>query len=154
MVFVLFFAEASIPEQFCMCYRSLKLNVTDNLLIQDIAQSVVVKLNQLTSREKQCAFLHLKSVIEARVLAQEKQTEQKQQGLFHKFSEVVSEQDYADYKVVIETRPGNAKFFATSKLDAEGNRYVLDNIERVNRYNNQSHCVNDDKLKPLCYCKS
>lgn len=147
-------SEASIPEQFCMCYGSQRLNVTNNSLIQEIAQSVVNKLNQLISGEKRCAFLNLKAVIEARVLVQGKQTEQRQRGLFNKFRDVVSERDYADYKLVVETLPGNGKFFATSKTNADGSRYVLDTIERVNRYKNQSHCVNEEKLKPLCYCKT
>ncbi|XP_045187704.2 uncharacterized protein LOC123545446 [Mercenaria mercenaria] len=145
-------SESSIPEQYCMCYRSQKLNITNNQVIQEIAQYVVDKLNQMLSNEKGCAHLRVKNMLEAHVLVQGKQTEQRQQGLFNKFSKVVSENDYADYKIVIETLPGNAKFFATSKTDSDGKRYVLDNIERINRYNNQSHCVNDDKLRPLCYC--
>ncbi|XP_053376633.1 uncharacterized protein LOC128547610, partial [Mercenaria mercenaria] len=145
-------SESSIPEQYCMCYRFLKMNIAHNQVIQKIAQYVVDKLNLMMSNEKGCAHLHVKAVLEAYVFVQGKQTEQRQQGLFNKFGKVVSEKDYAEYKIAIETLPGNAKFFATSKTDSEGKRYVLDNIERINMYNNQSYCVNDDKLRPLCYC--
>ncbi|XP_060590624.1 uncharacterized protein LOC132745678 [Ruditapes philippinarum] len=145
-------SESSIPDQFCMCYRSQKLNITNNSVIKQIAQDVADKLNQALAGAKGCARLHVAAVLEAHVLVQGKQTVEKRQGLFNKISNVVSGRDYADYRIVIQTHPGNAKFFATSKIAADGKRYVLDNIERINRYNNQSYCVSDDKLRPLCYC--
>jgi hypothetical protein len=72
--------------------------------------------------------------------------------VFNKVSEFTKVQDYSDYKLIIETVPGNGKFYATSKMDSNGNRYILDDIERVNRYNNQSACISDDFLRPVCYC--
>jgi hypothetical protein len=121
-------------------------------VIKQIAQDVADKLNQALAGTKVCARLHVAAVLEAHVLVQGKQTVEKRHGLFNKISNVVSGRDYADYRIVIQTHPGNAKFFATSKIAADGKRYVLDNIERINRYNNQSYCVSDDKLRPLCYC--
>lgn len=57
------------------------------------------------------------------------------------------------YLVVIETVPGEGQFFATCVVKEGQPVEVLDEIDRVNRYNNQSHCVDDRRLRTMCYCK-
>jgi len=57
------------------------------------------------------------------------------------------------YAITIETSPSGAQFLATCIWREDKRIEILNEIDRVNRYNNQSHCVDDINLRPLCYCK-
>lgn len=113
-----------------------------------MSDAVVAKINQLLSGKSVCAILKLKSVVSVQQISE---------GSFQEVSPHLIRPklqiDTRDkYTITIETIPGGGHFYAT--VVKEGSvMSVLDDIDRVNRYNNQSYCVKEHKLRPLCYCK-
>ena len=61
---------------------------------------------------------------------------------------------YVDYQITLQTKPGDAVFEGTLRYDE--NEKTLDlvgDINRINKYGSQSHCVEGHHLRTLCYCK-
>lgn len=145
----LFLPDAAIPEHLCICYQSRE--VTDKGLGRKLAQAAVRELNSLVSVDNNCAQLTLNSVIDVQEVINSR-TESSKRSKY-----VIRSKIYVDnikkYTVIIRTDPGGGEFLATCKVRSKGNIEVLKDIDRINIYGNQSHCVTESNLKPLCYCK-
>ena len=57
--------------------------------------------------------------------------------------------------VAVKVMPSNGVFEATLKYSKLENEFApVKHITRINKYGDQSWCVNDIKLKPFCFCFS
>ena len=117
-------------------------------LVRDMAVAVVNKLNDLLSVEPQCAGLQLTRVIRAEQVSEAQKASYSINVIRPRLQEDLRQK----YTVVIETKPGGGHFYATCILRESRRIDVLEDIDRLNKYSNQSHCINRHRLRHLCYC--
>lgn len=149
-------AEALIPEHYCVCYKSTEVNITNNIIIGDIAKAVIDKLNAIMNHEPKCAQLSLSKIIEARMQSDGLKYDVFKKQHFWSKPERVEEAQYdgiKHFKILIETQPGDGQFYASSKVLPNGTINVMEDIDRTNKYGRQSYCIDEHKLRSLCYCK-
>ncbi|KAL4239990.1 hypothetical protein ACF0H5_000786 [Mactra antiquata] len=141
-------AEAAVPEHFCVCYKAQPVSTVDKKLIDNMANAVVEKINNFVSVKSSCSKLTLNKVISVNQISEG--------SLKEKSPHVIRPRQQVDtrdkFSLTVETLPGGGQFYAT--VIKEGRTIsVLEDIDRVNRYKNQSYCVSEHRLRPLCYCK-
>ncbi|GAB1607850.1 uncharacterized protein LOC115231360, partial [Argonauta hians] len=118
--------DAEIPEGFCECFSGKKrLNVNDKKIIA-IATTGVNFLNKRIEGMKKCAFLKLKKITNA-----------------FKYGN--------KYTITMRVLPSRGLFQFTAQQDNHGT-HIKGDVLRINVYGNQSHCVNNPALKPMCFC--
>jgi len=58
-----------------------------------------------------------------------------------------------NYQLTVEVTPGGGIFQGIVWHNSHTDKYGVENdIDRINRYGNQSNCIDEVKLKPVCYC--
>ncbi|ULT88922.1 hypothetical protein L3Y34_007844 [Caenorhabditis briggsae] len=123
---------AHIPEEFCVCEFEVVLNVTANARVRTMAQDFVKEINLRLEPHVQCVQLQLKTIVAANL---------------------VGEVDEHKFRITVETSPSNAVFEALIFFDTSSSQStVIGDINRINKYGNQSVCVNDQLLRKLCFC--
>lgn len=135
--------QANIKEHFCPC-QSYELVPADDLMASAAAKEIVDDINrQLLPFKDSCAHLELESILDARVSEVEVE--------WH-----ASEGDYyphRDYLITIVTKPGQATFDSTVRLDPTTRDFNVLGISRTNMYGDQSKCIDSHKMKLFCFCK-
>jgi hypothetical protein len=144
--------DAEIPGDYCVCASYERLNKNDEIS-EKLAQFLVSYINQDLSKHKgKCSRLHLLNIIDTfRVKSNLRR--RKDQELFsirHLIFQPEPEED--TYLCVFETVPGHAVFEATVRSSNKGLYDVVGRVNRMNKYGNQSFCIEDKFSKPLCYC--
>lgn len=149
------FSDAGVPHHACVCYRikNVTIEASNAELINRMGTAIVEKINSYLTDKPQCAVLRL-----GRVLDVHQATVGGRQDKQLSSSFVVRPKIHHDlshkYTVSIATVPGDAHFYATCIVrNGEKDIEVLDQMDRLNRYNNQSYCVKEKPLKLYCYCK-
>lgn len=147
--------DAKIPEEFCTCYVKTNVDIKNQNVIQ-IAKFIKGVINkELMILGEKCSKLSLSRVKRAskihlpleRVRQQDKKT---LRNYLYEDESATKER----YTVTIETIPGKAIFEATVELFIENQKMlVIGDIDRINRYGNQSSCTNHRTLRAFCYCK-
>uniref|UniRef100_T1J7D3 Uncharacterized protein n=1 Tax=Strigamia maritima TaxID=126957 RepID=T1J7D3_STRMM len=130
---------ANIESQFCTCFERQQVSVESEsakagakLLIEDINQMI-------SSLANSCAVLQLKQIIE--VSAHDVDIDRKQKEL------------YTNYLITFEVSPSKGIFQGIALFNHMTNEYTIEkNIDRLNKYGNQSLCINDPHLRLFCYC--
>jgi hypothetical protein len=57
------------------------------------------------------------------------------------------------FRVTVQVMPSDALFEGTLEVDAWSKRgNMVGDVNRINRYGNQSHCISDRIIKLYCYC--
>jgi hypothetical protein len=139
--------DADIPRHWCTClsYQPLPL---DDPGLKDAAQALVQHVNQhYLAAFNHCRPLSLARIVEARLGVPDVNDNQTVAGI-------------KDYALTIETTPGAALLEGavrgyTHRGRKNVNRVrfeVADSISRLNRYGNQSACVEDWVVKLYCFC--
>jgi hypothetical protein len=126
---------AGIPSSMCTCsrYKEIK-NFTSLYTKRNLSGLIISKLNELLKDHKSvCENLALDKTI----------------SVF----QAANDRKQKTYRITIQTVPGKAVFEALVYFDTSGNTYKVGQIIRINRYGNQSKCVNDYFLRNYCYCK-
>jgi len=54
-------------------------------------------------------------------------------------------------EVVVSVDPSDA-IFRAQLLITKKKWKVIGEVDRINKYGNQSHCIDQRLLKPFCYC--
>lgn len=125
---------AHIPEEFCVCDTEVPLNVSANAQIRTMAEDFAKDINQRLDPHPQCVQLYLKNVISVSQVGDVKEQR---------------------YRFTIEVSPSNAIFEALLLYDPfESQTTVIGDINRINKYGNQSLCVQDQFLRKLCFCST
>ncbi|KAL7739810.1 hypothetical protein ACLKA6_018055 [Drosophila palustris] len=123
---------ASIPAEFCLCHKLYKIPSTDDRC-EKAARFMVKRINLIIQDYPRCQSLALNGIQDAYLL---------KRG---------NDQDIFGLKVRFGTQPGDGFFEGTATFS--GNALMLNGpIQRINRYGNQSYCVNNYKIEMYCYC--
>ncbi|CAM1292742.1 Uncharacterised protein r2_g186 [Pycnogonum litorale] len=127
--------DAEISRHFCVCHHYRPVDVKSSA-VKMSAYSVVKKINSMTQgwREK-CAELRLDIIMSAVSLNS---------------AEILSTGSL--YQLMLRVLPSGAEFEATVE-HTTGDRFLIQGfISRINRYYNQSYCVDRRDLKHYCFC--
>ncbi|XP_063445326.1 uncharacterized protein LOC134725442 isoform X1 [Mytilus trossulus] len=145
--------DADIPEHYCPCYASEDIDVK-NKRVQIMAFALVKKINKLLqSHADICVHLVLSNVIKASKVKSNFERDKSMEERFSIRSYIYNNEQDTRYLLVVETKPGNAKFEATVHYSSDTSMEVSGEISRINKYGNQSECINVKKLKLYCFCK-
>jgi hypothetical protein len=126
--------EVGITANWCTCnkYRTILTKGKESkAIVLHVVLEVNAKLKKAGKVTVSCAELTLEHVID---LKQKVSTDL---------------QEY--FFVMIDTVPGGARFEATV-LRSKRSFQLQGDVSRINRYGNQTECVNDAQLKLYCYC--
>ncbi|KAF6208900.1 hypothetical protein GE061_014642 [Apolygus lucorum] len=132
--------DAGIPDQWCTCSEYTDIDSTSGQS-RKMADLVLLTVNTFLRNNKNhvesgkaCAFLSLNRVIYAR-----KRMPSNAQQLLQMV-------------VGVETYPGLAQFEGTTAYSSGSWKVKAGSIIRINRYGDQSRCVNNTEMKKYCYC--
>uniref|UniRef100_A0A1I8AJ70 CST complex subunit CTC1 n=1 Tax=Steinernema glaseri TaxID=37863 RepID=A0A1I8AJ70_9BILA len=137
--------SADIPEEQCVCQREISANISDPKVVQ-AAEKLLGHIN--AQLPPQCAQLRTSSIKHAQMIIPNKKIALGRSSFFGGSGSV-----YVDYRVTLEASPSGAVFegILRNALE-EGSFVVVGDISRINKYGNQSRCVNTQTLKKFCYC--
>jgi hypothetical protein len=132
--------SASIPDMFCGCFEEHVISDYRPFYTTGIIGQIVDKINNFTASVRQmCAPFVFESI--SRVYVRENT---------HRDSEYILGNS-TFYMLQLYVRPGGALFETVVKVE-DMNMSITGDITRINRYGNQSYCMNDKILKNYCFC--
>ncbi|XP_052809295.1 uncharacterized protein LOC128237750 [Mya arenaria] len=154
--------DAGVDEIFCTCVDTEPLDV-HSPLVQSLANFIIKHINKIIYNPSNiCSRIMLLNITEAKVEYSKKDLQNLHNYVFKNSSEEFTrslDQDTGRYTIFINTFPGSGVFQGTVDFMSIGKAASLDDQMtvvgepiRLSRYGNQSHCVDDVKLKTLCYC--
>lgn len=130
---------ADIDDHWCTCRKEVYI-AKDHPKVVEAAQMLVKAINFRLMNYPQCAILYLTEVLDAIEI---------QVGGVVKKDEV----SWTEYMVVVQTAPSDALFEAVLRLSSKDQSWRLINApSRLNKYGDQSRCIEDYKLRNYCYC--
>lgn len=145
--------DANIPEHYCPCYSSQEVDVKSKR-VQEMANVVLTKINAMLQKHMdKCATLRLKSTLSASLVKSNFERDKSMEERFSIRSYIYSDKQDTRYLLVIQTEPGDAKFESTVHYGESSGIEVSGDINRINRYGNQSHCMNIKLMRLYCFCK-
>jgi hypothetical protein len=156
--------DAGVPPQFCTCYDSTAVSLSNPLTIK-LAQFAVQHLNILLHDHQDiCRELTLLNITDAKVMYTaegdiDKDHIEREPGFFKRLKGY-TETDYSGrYVLMLYTNPSKGLIevmidYEKHSADGVDNKMtVIGEPVRVNRYGNQSHCLADTVLRQYCLCK-
>uniref|UniRef100_A0A1B0ATM6 Uncharacterized protein n=1 Tax=Glossina palpalis gambiensis TaxID=67801 RepID=A0A1B0ATM6_9MUSC len=130
---------ADIPNTYCGCFDRISVPINDSM-VQFAAKFIVDEINQILEPHlTKCAQLKLHLIRHASFMSNAM-----------RFAEYHPHW-LQDVFVQLQTEPGYGIFEATAR-STTGRTTLSDDITRINRYENQSYCVNDANLKKFRRC--
>ena len=127
-------ADAHIPQEFCACIKYQTISLKN----KTVMRAAIHLLSNISAfvlpYNTKCTSLRLKEVVSAKLL------------------------DSKDPQIIlivvaVQAIPSKGIFEATIKYSKERDGFtIVGHITRINKYGNQSWCVNEVKLKPFCFC--
>lgn len=124
--------SAKIPLQWCVCNTQIRLPTNYPQVLQ-AASTLVQNMNSMMKKYSQCYPLALESVTYA--------------------GQITNDKKQTVYDLSIVTKPGLGKFQSVVyRKDGDRNWTISDTVSRLNSYGNQTDCVDDGKIKHMCYC--
>uniref|UniRef100_A0A914VCR0 Uncharacterized protein n=1 Tax=Plectus sambesii TaxID=2011161 RepID=A0A914VCR0_9BILA len=145
--------EAGIPGSYCVCQRETFLNVTDRKVL-DAAQTLVDHLNlMLKDYSQMCAHLQLKDIRHAQMFMPP--MNMVLNPSYKTFFKNIKKPSgfFINYRVAIEVAPSGALLEATLRNSLNDKAFtVIDDVNRINKYGNQSLCIQSAVLRKYCYC--
>jgi len=131
---------AGVPEEFCACRNLEKIDIKSPIL-EKIVLYAIGEINARLHSFPDCVplvYKELKSALHGEPI----QKAHRKNGA-------------VEYKVTFHTDPGEGLFSASLlHYPQDESLEIIGDISRLNAYGNQSHCVPDFKMRPLCFCVS
>ena len=128
--------DARIPLEFCSCIN-IKHISRKNKTVKKSAEHLLNNISAIVlPYNKTCTSLNLEKIVSAKLL------------------------DSNDPRtiliiVAVQVMPSKGIFEATIQYSKKKHKFhLMGHITRINKYENQSWCVNEVKLKPFCFCFS
>lgn len=166
--------QAGVPSQYCSCDSETPLDLSDPVVAKS-ALALVEKVNQLLvdglgEHSQRCARLHMHRIHDARELTASQAPPSAKSG---PNMDVASSSSAANIaattaidtaslanatsgvrrlRVTVEVDPSAAMFDGTLLVYGDMDIRVLEDISRINRYGNQSACIEHEILRKYCYC--
>ncbi|XP_076326451.1 uncharacterized protein LOC143233746 [Tachypleus tridentatus] len=134
--------DVGISEHYCTCEEEVPLAVS-SVLVQTAVKSVVSEINKMLSDfTDKCAILTLSRIKSIHLLSpNSKLVGHSVAGMARKI------------RVVVETNPSKGLFEATLINRDNTDVYeVVGDISRINKYGNQSECLQHTIFRKYCYC--
>ncbi|XP_013792662.1 uncharacterized protein LOC106476559 [Limulus polyphemus] len=134
--------DVGISEHYCTCEEEVPLAVS-TAHVQTAAKSIVTQINNILSNfTDKCAILTLSRVKSAHLLSpNSKLVGYSIAGMAEKI------------RLVVETDPNKGLFEATLMNKEYSDAYeVVGDISRINKYGNQSECIQHAIIRKYCYC--
>lgn len=149
--------DADISEHYCPCYTTKNVSIQDERVV-DSVHAVVDKINDILEAVKsKCAKVVIQSVRSARSVFSDmvRDTEKERSFSFRSYLWNIAEQ--TRLRITFWTNPGNALYEATVQYNDKNTIKILGDINRINKYGNQSACLRigqmRDRVRELyCYC--
>lgn len=143
--------EARIPEHYCPCYSSSDIS-TEDPIVRKASYFMVQNINSLLNGYlNMCAKLTLNSTKRASIVRSNfVRDKEKEEFSFRTY--VYTSGTDTRLIVAIETSPNNGVYEATIQYDGGSGMKILGDINRLNRYNNQSYCIPDRQNIRRLYC--
>ncbi|XP_023241724.1 uncharacterized protein LOC111639970 [Centruroides sculpturatus] len=134
--------KAGIPENYCVCEKEIKIPPTDQRCLE-AANKLVQHLNQILEPVKLlCAQLSLRNISKGKVLMPSKSTAYRRGYAFN-------------IRVLISVKPSEAILEALLQKTAWSTEFkVIGDVSRLNKYGNQSSCIQHRELRKFCYCNN
>lgn len=134
--------QIGIPREYCVCWTETELNPSDSAASK-AGKTLVALVNKLLMErdlEKKCAPLTLDYVKSAQKLLP---------------SHTVARPDdlLVLTRVAVKVKPSSAILEGTLEQKALTGTHLVGNVNRLNKYGNQSSCVSDPALSLICFCK-
>ena len=128
-------SDVGSSDSMCTCSQYTKVqNQSEILATQNLSLKIVSEINALLKNHKTlCAQLSLYKTVS--------------------IYRAVSLKKLLSYKITIQTLPGKGLFEAPVFHDLLRDEYRVGQILRVNRYGDQSKCIDDYILRNYCFCK-
>ncbi|KAI6189656.1 hypothetical protein M3Y97_00032200 [Aphelenchoides bicaudatus] len=151
--------QAGIPEEYCICQTDKPIDVNEPL-VQRAASELVKHTNKLLEPyHDKCATLKLKQINGARVSAPNQKVMAGRRATRSRFLPMLeygsgtSRGVYVNYALMIEVQPNGALLEATARhYFNDDSIQIVSDINRINKYGNQSVCVKDAIARKYCYC--
>ncbi|XP_054163318.1 uncharacterized protein LOC128961138 [Oppia nitens] len=130
--------NALIPENYCVCNKRKLLNITEPI-VKTASVALIKQINGLVPPLK-CQTVYLKSTISAEIILPSSSTA-KPRGFESRI------------EITVLAEPSGAIFRGQLiRTVYTPDWTVKGEINRINKYGNQSHCVRQRQLKPFCFC--
>ncbi|XP_042874004.1 uncharacterized protein LOC122254400 [Penaeus japonicus] len=133
-------ADVSIPLHLCACESYDDVSV-DDPLVEAAAKFTVDYLNEGLTNFPDCVQLQFDKVLSARMSSGNNVTRPN-----------AAKQLVTVYLLVLQTKPASATLESLVR-SAAGELSVVGEVQRTNRYGNQSHCIDDDIYRQYCFCR-
>ena len=140
--------DAGIPEQWCACIKLIRLQ-SNKTVVKMAAEVLVDSINAELYKKvpRKCKMYKLHKILSAQSTAI--------QGIA-KLDEMKTIYTGKNILVHVEVLPNLAKFRALVPLDGSENDNTILQVERLDRYGGQSHCIEKDprlsNLRHKCIC--
>lgn len=134
--------QIGIPREYCVCWAEIELDPSDSAAIKagKTLVSIINKLLLERDHKRKCAPLTLENVKTAQKLLPA-HTVARPNDL-----QVLT-------RVTVSVKPSGALLEGTLEQKALTGTHLVGNVNRLNKYGNQSACVSDPALSLICYCK-
>ncbi|CAN7942821.1 unnamed protein product, partial [Ixodes hexagonus] len=159
--------QAGVPSQYCSCDAETPLDLSDPLVAKS-ALALVEKVNQLLvdglrEHSKRCAHLRMRRIHDARELTSSAKSGPNMAAASSSSASSMAATTAIDaassanrtrrLRVTVEVDPSAAMFDGTLLVHSDMHIIrVLEDISRINRYGNQSACIEHEILRKYCYC--
>ncbi|KAL4229514.1 hypothetical protein ACF0H5_012554 [Mactra antiquata] len=154
--------DAGIPDQYCTCFDSNPVD-TSIQIVKTLANFGVEHLNELLQKYKNlCRILTLKNITEAKVMytaeGDSDNSHIDRNPNWFKRLLGYKEDNSGRYVLMLYTSPNNGlieimiDFEEHPQKGFDNKMTVIGEPVRVNKYGNQSHCIEDPTLRQYCLC--
>ncbi|KAI6218669.1 hypothetical protein M3Y99_01695400 [Aphelenchoides fujianensis] len=150
-------AEAGIPDEYCICQSEKPIGV-DDPTVQRVADRLVEHVNALLQPEAaKCAPLRLKRIHNAHFSLPNHgvvEGRNARSGLLSmNYGRGNPRGVYLNYGVMVEVEPSGALLEARGvHVLADDSVQIKGDVNRINRYGNQSICIREATLRKFCFC--
>jgi hypothetical protein len=134
--------QIGIPEEYCVCAMEKELDLQEIRVIE-AGHIIISHVNHLLkSAAKLCSSLILDTIKSAQLLLPP--------------GSVTKPSDFkVKLRVTVKAAPSGALFEAVTERNAWDKEFrVVGDVNRINRYGNESACIHDRLLNLYCFCKT
>ncbi|XP_074603749.1 uncharacterized protein LOC141857190 isoform X2 [Brevipalpus obovatus] len=129
--------DALIPEAFCLCSKRTSIS-TESSSVLEASQAIVSKLNDMLSNKTQLCHILVLDKIKSAEIIEHSQSDQSQ-----------------IMEILLSVQPSDALLQAQVRVtDQTSSKWSVNgDISRLNKYGNQSICIEDKVLRKYCFCR-
>ncbi|XP_013781321.1 uncharacterized protein LOC106465633 [Limulus polyphemus] len=149
---------AFILPHWCTCNVYKEVETTNSIVVK-AARALLDTINQWLEKYKnKCEPLSIALVVESRVSVANEEILKFQKHIKNVNNRDMKHDDKVsapeDYLLTVMTYPNKAIFESTVRYYREKNDFkVLNDVSRLDKYENQSKCINIARLRKFCACK-